>query len=110
MRNLDELIKSGKLKGEHVNIGDIEGIFPGGNSPVGMCCSCRLNMFSRLKEGGATGVTIPETRANKVIGQITIPADKFDIVEAELKSMMDSTPGGRCRSDKAWQILKKHGK
>ena len=51
-----------------------------------------------------------ETRANKVIDQITIPADKFDIVEAELKSMMDSTPGGRCRSDKAWQILKKHGK
>ena len=66
-------------------------------------------MFDVLERGGANSVTMPITKGNKILGTVTIPANKFDIVRSELDAIRKGAGTDKTKSDAAWEVLKKHG-
>ena len=111
MNGLNSFAESGRLNGQHVVISNVTGEFNGGvTKPVGVCSGCRTDIFSVLQQGGATGVTIPITRGNKLQGTVSIESSQFASVRRQLESLRRRGLSNRQTSDEAWEILERHGK
>jgi len=109
MRGLDALGETGALKGKDVIVSDITGHFQGGvDAPAGMCVKCRTEMFEKLETYGANSVTVPVTKSNQVVGELTIPAENFSKARAELESIRSGGGSNLQKSEAAWGVLEKY--
>ncbi|ETD72832.1 type IV secretion protein Rhs [Pelistega indica] len=98
--NLQKMNEKGQLKDQDVVIDNIEGFFDDGSKQtIGMCSKCRAEMFDSLISGGAKSVSIPETRSNKVIGNLKIPKENFRAAQEALSSLLNKGLGTRKTSD-----------
>ena len=108
INGLNDLLQSGNMKGQDIVISDVNGKFRAGNKPVALCSNCRLGVFDILQQGEARSISFPEVRSNKIVGQITIMAEDFASVKAELMKLTGLSK--RPRSDQSWDVLKKYSK
>ena len=104
---LEGLRQGAGFEGKNVVLSDIEGRFPGGKQPVGMCTNCRANIFDVLIRGKAASVTIPKTVGGVLQGTITIMAKDFKAARDSVQSIINSESGKLARSNKAWAALEK---